>query len=78
MQINNPVMTVDATEVKIDENGTMPVIVNGRTLVLIRAIIEKMGGNVDWNGTMRQTMLNYENNKIILTVNSTMAYLNDT
>ncbi len=78
MQIDNPVMTIDGIEIKIDENGTVPVIVNGRTLVPIRAVVEKIGGNVEWNSTMRQTTLNYENNKIVLTVDSTTAYLNDT
>ncbi len=77
MQIDNPVMTADGEEIKIDENGTVPIIVNGRTLVPIRAIVEKMGGNVEWNGSARQTTLNYENNKIVLTLDSTTAYLND-
>ena len=47
MQIDNPVMTVNGTEQEIDEgNGTTPVIVNERTLVPIRAIIEAMGGSM--------------------------------
>ena len=60
LQINNPVMTVDGAEIKIDENGTAPVIINGRTLVPIRAVIEEIGGNVEWDGSLQRTTLNYE------------------
>lgn len=49
MQIGNPVMTVNGADKSIDENGTAPVIENGRTLVPIRAVIEAMGGNVTWD-----------------------------
>lgn len=46
MQIDNPVMTVNGTEQNIDNEGTSPVIVNDRTLVPIRAIIEAIGGTL--------------------------------
>ncbi len=77
MQINDPVMTVDGKKINIDENGTAPIIVNGRTLVPIRTVIENIGGNVQWDNSTRQTTLNYKNNKIVLTVGSKTAYLND-
>lgn len=48
MQIGNPVMTVNGEEKNIDDNGTIPVVESGRTLVPIRAIIEAMGGDVKW------------------------------
>ena len=38
LNINNPVMTVNGEEKAIDENGTVPVIKNGRTLLPIRAV----------------------------------------
>lgn len=50
MQIGNSVMTVNGEEKNIDDNGTVPVVENGRTLVPIRAIIEAMGGDVKWDG----------------------------
>lgn len=43
MQIGNSVMTVNGEEKNIDDNGTVPVVENGRTLIPIRAIIEAMG-----------------------------------
>lgn len=76
MEIDNPVMTINGTEQNIDENATSPVIQNGRTLVPIRAIIEAMGGKVDWNQGTQTTTLSYNSDKIDLIINSTTAYLN--
>lgn len=50
LQIGNPVMTVNGTEKPIDAEGTAPVIVNDRTLLPVRAIVEEMGGMVAWDG----------------------------
>ena len=40
MQIANLVMTVNGQEKNIDDDGTAPTIVNDRTLVPVRAIIQ--------------------------------------
>ena len=49
MQVGNPVMTVNGTEQEIDPgSGTVHVVINDRTLIPIRAIIEAMGGTVGW------------------------------
>lgn len=78
MQIDNPIMTVNGIEKEIDEGrGTAPVIINERTLVPIRAIIEEMGGTVLWEQEMQTTTLNYENDEIRLVVDSAIAYLNN-
>lgn len=43
-------MTVNGVTREIDPGrGTSPVIVNGRTLLPIRAIIEALGGSVAWD-----------------------------
>ena len=79
MQIDNPVMTVNGTQQEIDPGrGTAPVIVNERTLVPIRAIIEAMGGTVEWNGDTQTASLTYGDDEIRLTIDSATAYLNDT
>jgi hypothetical protein len=44
-------MDTNNGRVPIDNSGTSPVIKNGRTLLPIRAIIESMGGTVEWDGT---------------------------
>ncbi len=53
-----------------------PVILNGRTLVPIRAVIEKMGGVVEWNGDLQKVTLKLGGDTIILTINSSVAILN--
>ena len=76
LQINNPTMTVNGTEKPIDEEGTTPVIVNERTLVPIRAIIEAMGGTVGWEAETKTATLNYGEDEIQLVIDSATAYLN--
>ena len=77
LQIGSPLMTVNGTGQNIDEEGTVPVIVNERTLVPIRAIIEAMGGTVGWDGEKREVSLDYNGDNIRLVIDSTTAYLND-
>ena len=77
MQIDNPTMTVNGADVKIDlGRDTAPVIRNGRTLVPIRAIIEAFGGNVSWNEATRTVTLTEEDDTIELIIDSNTAYLN--
>lgn len=78
MQIGNPVMSVNSAEQNIDESGTTPIIQNGRTLVPIRAIIEAMGGSVTWEQDTQTAELQYNDDRIELTISSNTAYLNDT
>ena len=78
MRIDDPVMTVNGAQQEIDPGrGTAPVIVSDRTLVPIRAIIEAMGGTVEWNGDTQTASLTYGDDEIRLTIDSTTAYLND-
>lgn len=76
LRIDDPQMTVNGTTQNIDDEGTVPVVVNERTLVPIRAIIEAMGGKVDWDGDTRTVTLDYNDNEIRLVIDSTTAYLN--
>lgn len=76
MQIGNPTMTINGAEKGIDEDGTVPVIVNDRTLLPIRAVVEEIGGTVAWNDETREVTLTYEQDTIVLTIDSTTAYLN--
>ena len=77
MQIGSPLMTVNGTQREIDPGrGTIPVIVNDRTLIPVRAVIEEMNGSVSWSEETQTATLNYQSNEIRLTVDSTTAYLN--
>ena len=76
MQIGNPNMTVNGEEKPIDEQGTAPVIVNDRTLLPVRAVIEELGGTVGWDGETQEVTLKYDTDEIKLTLDSTTAVLN--
>ena len=78
LQIDNPNMTVNGQSEEIDPGrGTTPVVVSERTLVPVRAIIEAVGGTVDWNQDTQTATLTYNGDVIRLTIDSTTAYLND-
>ncbi len=77
LKIGSPTMTVNGEEKAIDEQGMVPVVVNDRTLLPIRAIIEEFGGTVDWNEEKQEVTLKYNADEIKLTIDSTEAYLNN-
>ncbi len=57
-------MTVNGVKKEIDPGrGTVPVIVKGRTLVPIRAIIEEMGGTIEWDGNERKVTISLKETK---------------
>ncbi len=79
MQIGNSIMNVNGESREIDPGrGTVPVVENDRTLVPIRAIIEEMGGSVNWDEETQTALLEYSGDIITLTIGSTVAYLNET
>lgn len=57
MWIGSPVLEVNGTKYSIDSQGTVPLIKNSRTLVPIRAIVEAMGGTVEWDGQLRRVVM---------------------
>lgn len=71
LKIGSPNMTVNGTTAEIDQGrGTKPAVVNGRTLVPIRAVVKEMGGSIAWDGSLREIVIT-ANNKVI------RMYLND-
>ncbi len=78
LQIGNPVMTVSGVEKEIDPGrGTAPVLQDGRTLLPVRAVVEEMGGTVDWNEESQEITLTVGETVVRLTLGSTTAYRND-
>lgn len=75
LSINNPTITVDDTDIQI-ENGASPIVVSNRTLLPVRTIIENMGGSVVWDNGSKTAILHYQNNEIKITINNTTAYVN--
>ena len=53
-----------------------PIIENGRTLVPLRAIFEKIGANVEWNGETQTVIATKDDISVSLTINNTTAYKN--
>lgn len=76
MRIDDPTMTINGTKTAIDAEGTVPVIVNDRTLMPVRAFVEGIGGSVEWDGDARKVTLTYEDRTIELVIDSTDATLN--
>jgi hypothetical protein len=71
----NPYMTVnDLKPQEIDPGrGTTPVIKNSRTLVPIRAIVEVLGGSVDWNDTEKMVAITLKDITLRLWINKPQA-----
>lgn len=67
-------LVVDGSTVQTD---AAPVIVNGRTLVPVRSLFEKLNASVNWIAATAQVVVESGNNKITLTVNSNKAYVNN-
>lgn len=50
LQIGNPYMVVNGVRQEIDPGrGTTPIILYGRTVLPIRAVVEVMGGTIEWD-----------------------------
>ena len=48
--MTTPLLTVNVAEKNIDENGTVPVLIDDRTMLPIRFIAENFSYKVMWNG----------------------------
>ena len=73
MTIGNPYMIVNEdTMVEIDPpgRGTAPIVLNGRTMVPIRAIVESMGGVVDWDASAERITLEAQKHTVTMTLGS--------
>lgn len=65
MEVGKPTMLVGQETLEIDPGrNTVPVVQNGRTLVPIRAIIEAMGGTVEWDGSQQKVSIGANNHTV--------------
>ena len=73
---NNDEISVylDAAKIEFD---VKPQIINGRTMVPIRAIFEKMGAVVEWNGNTNSVICTKDDTVVKMTVNSMDMYINN-
>ncbi len=77
LQIGNPNMAVNGVEKPIDTEGTAPIVINDRTMLPVRAVVEEMGGVVAWDGDTQTVTLHYGEDEIRLVIDSVDAYVND-
>lgn len=52
-------------------------IVDGRTLLPARSLVEMLGGDVDWDGYLRQVAIVHNNTHILLTIDNPTALINN-
>lgn len=76
--IGNASMSVNGVQQLIDVQGTKPVIVTGRTLVPIRAVIEAFGGSAAWEASTRKATVTLGKDSLDLWIDKPQASLNGT
>ena len=76
LSVGSQILTVNGEERTIDEQGTVPIVENGRTLLPVRAIIETVGGSVEWNAEEKASTIIYNNDTVKLVIDSETAYKN--
>lgn len=77
LQINNPYMIVNGVLKEINPgNATSPIIKENRTLLPIRALIESIGGTVEWNDNERTITILHNFNKLKLSIGSNKTIVN--
>ncbi|PKM94370.1 MAG: hypothetical protein CVU84_09865 [Firmicutes bacterium HGW-Firmicutes-1] len=65
LKIGNPSMYINQVEKEIDPGrNTVPTLKDGRTLLPIKALIEGLGGTVEWYGNERKVSIKLNNNHI--------------
>ena len=79
LQIDNPYMVVNGKKEEVDPGrGTKPVIIAkwGRTVVPIRAIVEAIGGKVQWNNKEKKVIILFNDTTIELWIGKNSARVN--
>ncbi len=69
------VMVVDGQTVETKEMP--PIILNGRTMVPAREFFEQLGAKVSWNQSAKRVTIDYNDQQIILTINSRTVYIGE-
>ena len=71
---SNPTVYLDGGKLNFD---VPPQIVNGRTLVPMRAIFEALGASISWNNTTKTVQGSKDSIKLKMTINSNSYYINN-
>jgi len=73
LQIGKPYFTVNGKEEPLD---TAPIVKDGRTILPIRAMVEALGGTVDWDATEKKVRINLKETTIELWIDNPKAKVN--
>jgi len=73
LQIGNPVFKLNNQAMLLD---SPPVIKNDRTLLPIRAVVEAMGGQVNWNAEEKRVDIEYRGKTVTLWIGKNTAKVN--
>ncbi|MHB8107533.1 MAG: stalk domain-containing protein [Candidatus Cryosericum sp.] len=76
LQVGSPRMTVSGVVQAVDAQGSRPIISNGTTMVPIRAIVESLGGSVDWDPVARRLDIRLGSRTVTTWVSKTTATVN--
>jgi hypothetical protein len=77
VQLNNPKISIDGIEKEIDPGKDVkPIVINGRTIVPIRAIVEALGGIVQWSDSEKKATITANNIIIELWINKVTTKIN--
>jgi len=70
LKIDDPYMYVNGSKQEIDPGrGTVPMIMDGRTILPIRAIVEAMGGTAVWDDGNKSITLDANGHKVVMWLN---------
>ncbi|PKM95878.1 MAG: hypothetical protein CVU84_03495 [Firmicutes bacterium HGW-Firmicutes-1] len=76
MKINDPYLYKNNEKIKIEQNAnTTPIIIDSRTYIPARALIENLGGTIAWEEKSKTVTLKYNNSTLVLTADSKTALL---
>lgn len=78
LKIGSPYCALDGQVSTIDPDNpsVAPVIINTRTMLPIRMLIEHFGGSVAWDGASRQVTCTLNGRTVVLTIGSASAQVN--
>lgn len=74
LQIGNPYLYINGTRKNIDEQGTVPLLRNSRTLLPVRAVVEAMGGTVNWINSSETVVMTLDGKSLNLQIGSRTAW----
>ncbi|MCX6098184.1 MAG: trypsin-like peptidase domain-containing protein [Caldiserica bacterium] len=76
LQVGKSTMTVNGVSQAIDPQGTVPVIVESRTFLPIRAIVEALGGSIAWTAAEQKVTIIMGSDVIELFIGKSTARVN--